>query len=69
MDATQTPPDLSTSQESGYTRVDFYLEQMIEYDRFADLGVLLGRNGFYAKHKVIDAVTGLGGDLITRLDR
>ena len=69
VDATQTPPDLSTSQESGYTRVDFYLEQMIDlYDRFADLGVSYWvGDGFYAKHKVIDAVTGLGGDLITRL--
>jgi hypothetical protein len=49
--------------------VDFYLEQIIDlYDQLADLGVSYWvGDGFYAKQKVFDTVTGLGGDLITRL--
>ena len=51
VDATQTPPNLSTDQTGGYSRVDFYLEQIIDlYDRFADLGVSYWvGDGFYAK--------------------
>jgi len=69
VDATQTPPDLSTDQTGGYSRVDFYLEQITDlYDQIADLGVSYWvGDGFYAKQKVFDTVTGLGGDLITRL--
>jgi hypothetical protein len=69
VDATQTPSDLSTDQTDGYTRVDFYLEQIIDlYDQLAGLGVSYWvGDGFYAKRKVFDTVTSLGGDLITRL--
>jgi hypothetical protein len=69
VDATQTPSDLSTSEADGYSRVDFYLEQIIDlYDQLADLGVSYWvGDGFYAKQKVFDTVTDLGGDLITRL--
>jgi len=69
VDATQTPPDLSKSEADGYSRVDFYLEQIIDlYDRLAGLGVSYWvTGGFYAKQKVFDTVTDLGGDLITRL--
>jgi len=74
VDVTQTPPDLSAAdlsavEHGGYSRVDFYLEQIMDlYERLADLGVTYWvGDGFYAKQKVIDAVTGRGGDLITRL--
>lgn len=69
VDATQTPPDLSKSEEEGYSRVDFYLEQITDlYDQLAGLGVSYWvGDGFYAKQKVFDTLTGLGGDLITRL--
>jgi len=69
VDATQTPPDLPTGEQDGYSRVDFYLEQIIDlYDRLADLGVSYWvGDGFSAKQKVFDTVTDLGGDLITRL--
>ncbi|MFO8231392.1 MAG: hypothetical protein R6U20_01875 [Longimonas sp.] len=68
VDATQAPPDLS-GEADGYSRVDFYLEQIIDlYETLTELGVSYWvRDGFYAKQKVFDAVTGLGGDLITRL--
>jgi hypothetical protein len=69
VDATQTPPDLSADQTDGYSRVDFYIEQITDlYDQLAGLGVSYWvGDGFYAKQKVFDTVTGLGGDLITRL--
>ena len=69
VDATQTPSDLPTGKEDGYSRVDFYLEQITDlYDQLADLGVSYWvGDGFYAKQKVFDTVTDLGGDLITRL--
>jgi len=69
VDATQTPPDLSTDQTGGYSRVDFYLEQIVDlYNQLADLGVSYWvTGGFYAKQKVFDTAGDLGGDLITRL--
>jgi hypothetical protein len=71
VDATQTPPDLSTDQEGEYLRVNFYLEQIIDpCGELGGLGVSYWCRqpsaGFYAKQKVFDTVTGLGGDLITR---
>ena len=39
VDATQTPSGLPTVEEDGYSRVDFYLEQITDlYDQLADLG-------------------------------
>jgi hypothetical protein len=69
VDATQTPPDLSSDQTGGYSRVDFYLEQITDlYDQLADLGVSYWvGDGFYAKQKVFNTAGDLGGDLITRL--
>ena len=68
VDATQTPPDLP-GETGGYSRVDFYLEQIIDlYETLTELGVSYWvGDGFYAKQKVFDTVTDLGGDLITRL--
>ena len=67
VDATQTPPNLP--RPSGYSAVDVYIEQIQDtYPRLAALGVTCWvGDGFYAKKKVIDAVTALGGTLITRL--
>mgnify|MGYP006447393767 CR=1 FL=1 len=51
VDATQTPPDLSTGRTGEYSRVDFCLEQIVDlYDQLADLGVSYWvTGGFYAK--------------------
>ena len=45
--------------------MDFYLEQIVDlYDPLADLGVSYwGAGGFYAKQKIFDTITDLGGDL------
>ena len=68
VDATQTPSDLS-GETDGYSRIDFYLEQITDlYETLTELGVSYWvGDGFYAKQKVFDTVTDLGGDLITRL--
>ncbi|MCS3611788.1 hypothetical protein [Salinibacter ruber] len=69
VDATQTPPDLSTDQTGGYSRVDFYLEQIT--DPCGELAGLVVSywvtGGFYVKQKVFDTVIGQRGNLITRL--
>ena len=74
VDATQTPSDLSTSQEtsqvSSYTRVDFYLEQMIDlYTTGLPIWACptgseaaSTRNGRSSMRQA-----GFGGELITRL--
>ena len=69
VDATQTPPDLSANETGEYSRIDFYLEQITDlYETLTELGVSYWvGDGFYAKQKVFDTVTDLGGDLITRL--
>ena len=69
LDATQTPPDLATDGRDGYSRVDFYAEQIEDlYERLAAAGVCYWvGDGYYAKQKIFEAVTGAGGHLITRL--
>lgn len=69
LDATQTPPQLARSDGERYSRVDFYVEQIEDlYARLAEVGVSYWvGDGYYAKQKVFEAVTGAGGHLITRL--
>ena len=65
----ETNNETGEYKTGGYSRVDFYLEQIIDlYETLTELGVSYWvGDGFYAKQKVFDTVTGLGGDLITRL--
>lgn len=68
LDATQTPPGLST-KETGprYSRIDFYLEQITDcLDRLPAVRYWVG-DGYYAKAKVFDTLTRGGKDLITKL--
>jgi hypothetical protein len=66
LDVTQTPPGLSCNPE-GYSRVDFYLEQIT--DCLAQLFYIqhFVADGYYAKLKIFDTLTGLGKHVITRL--
>ena len=52
-----------------YSSVDFYIEQMQDlHGPLAEMGVSYWvGDGFYAKRKVFEAITEMGGDLITRL--
>lgn len=68
LDATQTPPGLSSDATGAhYSRIDFYLEQLTDC-----LGALpkvrywVG-DGYYAKRKVFTRVADHGKDLITKL--
>ena len=68
LDATQTPPGLSLKATGpGYSRIDFYLEQITDcLDRLPAVRYWVG-DGYYAKAKVFDTLTGCGKDLITKL--
>lgn len=68
LDATQTPPGLSTKETGvAYSRIDFYLEQITDcLDRLPLVRYWVG-DGYYAKAKVFDTLTGCGKHLITKL--
>ena len=69
LDVRQTPSGLSSKEGSGldYTRIDFYLEQLI--DCFVQLPQILyyTADGYYSKKKVLDAVTAQNKHLIGKL--
>lgn len=68
LDATQTPPGLSTKETNpNYSRIDFYLEQITDcLARLPGVRYWVG-DGYYAKVKVFDTLTGCGKELITKL--
>jgi len=70
LDATQTP-SISASQKEGYSRVDFYCEQLLDLaPRLRKAGLPINHwvgDGYYAKKKVLDAIDAVGADLVTRL--
>lgn len=69
LDAVQTPANLSAKQgdSNTYTRIDFYLEQIL--DLLPQLTTILYfvADGFYAKTKVFNTLTSHGKNLITKL--
>lgn len=69
LDATQTPPGLSSKEgESGeYTRIDFYLEQVTDLLPKLKRVVYFVADGYYAKTKVFNAFARMGKELITKL--
>lgn len=70
LDATQTPPDLPSKgggSERSYSRVDFYLEQVLDLlSRLSQVTFWVG-DGYYAKTKFFDALTSRRRHLITKL--
>lgn len=66
LDATQTPPHLSEKKE-GYSRVDFYLEQVLDLLSRLDSVLYWVGDGYYAKTKFFDALTQRSKHLITKL--
>lgn len=72
VDVQQTPAGLSTENtqtEDTYTRVNFYLDQVDDLIRHPDFPEITHwvSDGYYAKTKVFDRITGLGKHLITKL--
>jgi hypothetical protein len=67
LDVTQTPANLSTSQNSNYSRVDFYMEQVLDCLFCMTSITYFVADGFYAKVKVFDTMLNNGKHLITKL--
>jgi hypothetical protein len=67
LDVTQTPPGLSSKGEGAYTRIDFYLEQVLDCLPYLKAVVYIVADGFYAKKKVVTALVEQGKHLISKL--
>lgn len=69
LDATQTPANLTSKQgdENNYTRIDFYLEQILDLLPQLKQVLYFVADGFYAKTKVFNTLTTLSKHLITKL--
>ncbi len=68
LDATQTPPGLSTKATGpNYSRIDFYLEQITDVLDFLPQVVYWVGDGYYAKKKIFDGLTTHDKHLITKL--
>lgn len=63
----QTPANLSTAEKGSYTRIDFYLEQIVDALPCIKSIVYFVADGFYAKEKVFSALQQQGKHLITKL--
>jgi len=69
LDIIQTPANLSKKQgdPSQYTRIDFYMEQILDLIPNLQQVVYFVADGFYAKTKVFNTLTQNGKHLITKL--
>lgn len=69
LDVTQTPADLSSKegQREEYTRIDFYLEQIMDLLPKLKQVQYFVADGYYAKIKMFNALSGMGKHLITKL--
>jgi len=70
LDVTQTPSGLSTTEEEGmnkYTRIDFYIEQILDCLPYLQNVFYVVADGYYAKKKMFDAVLSINKHLITKL--
>lgn len=67
LDASQTPAGLAKEEDQGYSRIDFYLEQVL--DCLPVLGFIrhFVADGYYAKEKVFRVFAQVGKHLITKL--
>ena len=56
LDATQTPAGLSAKEQATYSRIDFYLEQLLDcLPQLRAISYFVA-DGFYAKTKFIDGL-------------
>jgi len=69
LDVAQTPAKLSSKEgkEDKYTRINFYIEQIIDCLSFLKNVRYIVADGYYAKKKMFDAVLIANKHLITRL--
>lgn len=69
LDVTQTPSGLSSKEGQGkeYTRIDFYLEQIMDLLPKLNKVVYFVADGYYAKAKMFNALSCMGKHLVTKL--
>lgn len=67
LDATQTPAGLSSPDSSSYSRIDFYMEQVLDCLFCMSRITYFVADGFYAKAKVFNAMLDNGKHLLTKL--
>ena len=69
LDAVQTPPNLSAKQgeKNEYTRINFYLEQILDLLPSLEKVRYFVADGYYAKIKVFDTIEHINKVLITKL--
>lgn len=67
LDVTQTPPKLDTKNEDGYTRINFYIEQIFDCIGHLTQVRYFVADGFYAKKKMFMALFSINKHLITKL--
>ncbi len=69
LDVTQTPPGLAKKKSGGdgYTRLDFYIEQILDCLPKLELVRYFVADGFYAKTKMFNALCAQGKHLVTKL--
>lgn len=67
LDVTQTPPQLKSQGEDTYTRIDFYIEQILDCLPHLTQVRYFVADGFYAKTKIIKALLSMNKHLITKL--
>ena len=67
LDVVQTPADVSTDDKAAYSRIDFYMEQVLDLlEALKGVEYMVG-DGNYARYKVFDTLTGADKHVITRL--
>lgn len=68
LDVTQTPPGLSRSDDgAGFSRVDFYVEQILDCLPRLTMVTYFVADGFYAKLKIVKVLCDHNKHLITKL--
>ncbi|MEM6320024.1 MAG: glycoside hydrolase family 95-like protein [Bacteroidota bacterium] len=69
LDVCQTPAGLSAKAgKSGkYTRIDYYIEQLLDCSKYLNGVLYIVADGYYAKKKMFSAVLSMGKHLITKL--
>lgn len=69
LDVCQTPPCLSSkSGDKGtYTRIDYYIEQLLDCRAYLKSVLYIVADGYYAKQKMFEAVLSMNKHLITKL--
>lgn len=66
LEASQTPSGLATQEGKAYSRVDFYMEQLLDCLPYLKPVTYFVADGFYAKEKVFSAFRKAGKHLITK---